>query len=335
MSRSSRTGDAIRVGVLGFGRWGRTWLPVLEAEPDVEVVAVAGGLSGATGPSGASSHPTLRTGVRHVGRWEDALDDLDAVLVTLPVPLHLAAAREAAARGLHVLLEKPAVLARGELAALEDVAARAPGVVMVCQNYRERPWARRVRVELTTLGPLTHVTVEIARRELLDGGRGALAHPLLDDLAIHHVDLLRHLTGQEAEVLAATSSRPPWTSYDGTPDAAALLRLSGGATVAMHGTWAARGRETPYDGDWTFRGERGLVEVRDLAVLRDDQVVAPARAVTPGVHDDTDLADVLRTFLAGIAGVPVLTDVAEHARSLRLLLDLRDATGLPPLGDAT
>lgn len=338
MSCDSRTGDAIRIGVLGFGRWGRTWLPVLETEPGVELVAVAGGRSDAAGHGrpGASPHPMLRTGVRHVGRWEDALDDLDAVVVTLPVPLHLAAARAAADRGLHVLLEKPAVLARGELAELEDVAARATGVVMVCQNYRERPWVRRVREELATLGALTHVTVEIARREFLDGGRGALPHPLLDDLAIHHVDLLRHLSGQEARVLAAVGSRPPWTTYDGDPDVAALLRLSGGATVAMHGTWTARGRETPYDGDWTFRGEHGLVEVRDLAVLRDGRVVAPALAAgaTPG-GDDSDLAEVLRTFLRGIAGAPVPTDVAEHGRSLRLLLDLRDATGLPQAGDAT
>ncbi|WP_454296441.1 Gfo/Idh/MocA family protein [Salana multivorans] len=340
MSRDTRTGEVrpARVGVLGFGRWGRTWLPVLEAARDVDVVVVAGGRrstaahDAADAATGASSRPTLRTGVRHVERWEDALDDLDAVVVTLPVPLHLAAAREAVARGLHVLLEKPAVLTREELAELAEVAAHAPGVVMVCQNYRERPWVSRVRAELASLGALVHVTVEVARREFLDGGRAALAHPFLDDLAIHHVDLLRHLTGQEADVLGAVGSRPPWTTYTGDPDLAALLRLTGGATVALHGTWAARGRETPYDGDWTFRGEHGLVEVRDLAVLRDGYVVAPAPATTPGVDDDADLAAVLRLFLAGVAGAPVATDVAEHGRSLRLLLDLRDAAGLPPVG---
>lgn len=314
----------LRVAVLGLGRWGRTWVPVLRREPDVVVAATAGGRR-----DGLDLH-----NVPHHDRAAGALAeaDVDAVLVTLPVAAHLGAVREAVTRGLHVLVEKPAVGTSEELDALREIAERArPAgtVVMVVQNYRERSWAREARAAVADLGELASVAVTVARTEVLDGGRDKLAHPLLDDLAIHHVDLLRHLTGREARVLAAVGHRPPWSAYAGVPDVAALLRLDGDVPVTYTGTWAARGRQTPYDGDWTIRGEHGSVEVRDLVVTRDGAPVAAHADASSDPDDDlpdADLGGVLRTFLRAVRGLgPVPTDVADHARSLELTLHLRDA----------
>ncbi|GAB2473847.1 hypothetical protein GCM10027063_13730 [Promicromonospora xylanilytica] len=310
----------LRIAVLGLGRWGRTWVPVLRREPDVVVAATAGGHRvGLNLPD-----------VPHHDRAAGALAaaDVDAVLVTLPVAAHLDAVCDAVDRGLHVLVEKPAVGTPAELAVLREVADRARlagTVVMVVQNYRERPWARTARTAVADLGEPSSVAVTVARTELLDGGRDALAHPLLDDLAIHHVDLMRYLTGREADVLAGVAHRPAWSAYTGTPDVTALLRLDGGVPVTYTGTWAARGAQTPYDGDWTFRGERGSVEVRDLVVTRDGRPVPTAA----GPHDDlpdADLGGVLRTFVRAAHGRgPVPTDVGDHARSLTLTFDLRGA----------
>ncbi|WP_162606403.1 Gfo/Idh/MocA family protein [Jiangella asiatica] len=313
---ATREHRPLRTAVLGLGRWGRTWLPVLDREPGVEVVLTAGGI-----PDGRP--------LAHLGDYRQALDqpDLDAVVVTLPVRLHLDAVVTAAERGLHVLVEKPAVADRAELDVLCSTAATAPSVVMVCQNYRERAWVAVVRHHLATLGRLSQVSIEVARGEFLDGGRARLPHPLLDDLAIHHLDLLRHLTAQDASVLAATSGRPPWTTYDGQPDVAALLRLDDGAIVTYRGTWAARGGETPYDGDWTLRGENGVIELRDLVVRRDGAVVADT-APRPLDPPDNDLAAVLHTFVAATRGGPVPTSAADHARSLGLVLSMREAAAV-------
>lgn len=309
----------LRVAVLGLGRWGRTWVPVLDREARTVVAATAGGRRDGL---------ELATGVPHHPSWVDAVDqqDLDAVVVTLPVPLHLEAVRRCVERGLHVLVEKPAVANAAELEQLRQVAAeaRAAGVVvMVGQNYRERRWAVATRDQVATLGPLHQVIVHVARTEFLDGGRATLPHPLLDDLAIHHLDLLRFFTGQDARVLEAATTRPPWTSYTGEPDVSALLTLTDGGLATYNATWAARGRQTPYDGDWTLRGEHGCVEVRDLTVLRDgDPVPVPAEPPTP----DADLAAVLRTFVAAVRDRgPVPTDVEDNARSLGLVFALRDA----------
>ena len=306
----------LRIAVLGLGRWGRTWIPVPQRNPDVVVAATAGGRRDGLGL--AADVPHDATAAEAIAR-----PGLDAVLVTLPVARHLEAVRTATGRGLHVLVEKPAVGTSAELAELRALAAGASTVVMVGQNYRERPWAVAAREQVAALGPLSQVHVDVARTELLDGGRGELAHPLLDDLAIHHLDLLRHLTGEEASVVAAFSGRPPWSAYPGLSDVTAVLRLAGGAAVTYAGTWAARGRQTPYDGDWTFRGAHGCVEVRDLVVSRDGQRVPLAAA---DEVPDADLGGVLRTFVAAVRdGAPVPTDVEDHARSLGLTLALRNA----------
>jgi predicted dehydrogenase len=322
------TDRPLRMAVLGLGRWGRTWVPVLRRTPGVVVAATAGGRRDGLDLPGVPHHD------RAAGALAAA--DVDAVLVTLPVAAHLDAVRDAVDRGLHVLVEKPAVGTSAELEALRTVAERARRagtVLMVVQNYRERPWARAARAAVADLGELASVAVTVARTELLDGGRDALAHPLLDDLAIHHLDLLRHLTGREADVLTAVAHRPSWSAYTGSPDVTALLELDGGVPVTYTGTWAARGRETPYDGDWAFRGERGCVEVRDLVVTRDG-VPVPLRAGTaegsPDDAPDADLGGVLHTFLRAVRGRgPVPTDVDDHACSLGLTLSLRDVAVRP------
>jgi predicted dehydrogenase len=311
-----------RVAVLGMGRWGRAWAHVINRADEASLAVTAGG------------RPCESENVRpprHFSDYRDAIEaaDADAVVITLPVQLHLDAVRRAAARGLHVLCEKPAVPNRTELRELEDLAESTPTLIAIDQNYRQRPWVDAVRRSLPWIGRLAHVSIEFAQPEFLDGGRGNLAHPLIADMAIHHVDLLRHLTGQDARVVAALSGRPRGTQYRGEPDLSAVLALEDKASVTYSGTWSARGRATPWDGDWLFRGENGSIAVTGLEVTLDlgtrPQLVAPAQAV----EDDSDLARVLQQFRRSAAGDPAENvPVSDNARSLSLVFDLADAVGL-------
>ena len=311
-----------RVAVLGMGRWGRVWADVIDRADGASLLATAGSRPW----EGCHERPP-----QHFADYRDAIEaaDADAVVVTLPVHLHLDAARRAAARGLHVLCEKPAVPSRRELRELEDLAESTPTLITVDQNYRQRPWVDAVRRSLPRIGRIAHVSIEFAQPEFLDGGRGDLAHPLIADMAIHHVDLLRHLTGQDARVVAALSGRPMGTQYRGEPDLSAVLALEDKASVTYSGTWSARGHTTPWDGDWLIRGENGSIAVTGLEVSLDlgtgPQLVAPAKHV----EDYSDLARVLQQFRRSAAG-DAAEDVplSDNARSLALVFDLADAVGL-------
>lgn len=312
-----------KVAILGMGRWGRTWHRVLDGEPDAEVVAVA-----------------VRPGASAIDLPDvDVFDDLgaaldveglDAAIVTLPVGVHLDAIRAALTRGIPVLCEKPAVATRSEIVELEELASREGALVRINQNYRLRPWVAAVRAHLPSIGRLHQVEVAFAQPEFPEGGRDRLAHPLLADMAIHHIDLLRHLTGREADVLDAWTAREPSTSFAGSTDLEAELLLEGGAGVAYKGTWAARGATTPWDGDWVFAGDRGTLTVRDLAVDVDAGDVPRRVATTEPPDGDEDLAVAWREFARAIDGAESAgVAVADNARSLTLVFDLAEAAGIP------
>lgn len=304
----------IGVAILGMGRWGRAWERVLRSAPQTRVVAT----------SRSAQCPDFSDAI--------AADGVEAVIVTLPVELHLEAVRQAVSAGMQVLCEKPAVPSRSDLEALQALASTSDSVVRVCQNYRARSWALRARASVEDLGPLTHVSADFAQREFLEGGRGTLRHPLLADLSIHHLDLLRWLTGQEARVLAARSARPGWSQYLGESDVAVLLELEGGASATYTATWSSRGTSTPWDGTWSIRGERGSVEVVDGRVrVRRGEHLVEHWATREG--DDRDLLRVWEDFSAVIDGQSVergsaAVTVAEHALSLGLVLDVAEAAGV-------
>jgi D-galactose 1-dehydrogenase len=107
-----------RIGIIGFGKIAQDQhLPVLQANPAFEVVAVASqrGLKAEGVPHAFSDYRTMLT----------ETPDLDAVAIcTPPQPRH-AIAREALLAGKHVLLEKPPAATLSELVDLERIAAAA------------------------------------------------------------------------------------------------------------------------------------------------------------------------------------------------------------------
>jgi predicted dehydrogenase len=137
--------------------------------------------------------------------------------------------------------------------------------VMVAQNYRFRRQSRALGelVRAGTLGRLAAIRCE-CRRDLRAAWisprdwRGRMPHPYVLDMAVHHVDLVRSITGQEIAEVDARSWRSPDGPFRHHPTVAALLTLVDGTPVSYEGTWAeALGRETSWNGDWELVGSRG------------------------------------------------------------------------------
>lgn len=260
-----RKGQLVRdvsILVLGTGFWGSEWLRAISSVDGVNVAGTAGQVS--TVPEGVELAP----GYRHYGDYKTAIDesDADAVLVVLPIALHTDAVLRAVESGRHVICEKPVAPTAADVARiLASAEAHPDQVVMVNQNYRWRSWARSVRAKIAdgTVGTVAHVNVRFSQRELLAGGRGDLDNPLLQDMSIHHFDLLRYLTGKNAVEIFARAHRPPWSDYAGAPGLDALITMVDGIRVNYSGSWAGRGPATTWDGDWSIQGELGLLSVVD------------------------------------------------------------------------
>jgi predicted dehydrogenase len=300
-----------------MGRWGETWCRVLADEPDATVTVVAGRRAAARDDLGD---------VRGVADFREALasDDIDAVIVALPIELHLPAVRAAVERGLPTLCEKPLAGSRDEIAASAGIAVR------VNQNYRLREWVHPVRELLPSLGRIERVEMRFAQPEFPGGGRDRLAHPLLADMAVHHLDLLRFLTGQEVVVRSAVADRPADCALAGLASVMAALELDDGTEVSYDATWASRSGETPWDGDWLFHGENGQLRVHDLAVDADFGQGPTRIATTRPPIADSDLALAWREFTAAVEGDEEAgVGVGDSARSMSLVLDISEAAGVP------
>jgi predicted dehydrogenase len=256
----------ISIAVLGTGFWGSEWLRTLPLIDDAVIAATAG--------HGAPEIPPevrLAPGYRHFDDYKEAIAEstADAVVIALPTPLHADAILRCIEAGRHVLCEKPLAQSREEVAALLAAASERPDlVVMVQQNYRRRPWAQLVRSKIAdgTIGTIAHIAVRFRQPEMLVGIRAALDNPLLQDMGIHHMDLLRFLAGGNAVEIYAREHRPVWSEFQGRPNLDAVITMEDGAQVSYSGSWAGRGRFTEWDGDWLIEGDRGLLEVTDLEV---------------------------------------------------------------------
>ncbi len=170
------------------------------------------------------------------------------------------------AGGLPCLVEKPAGRGSGDIERLNEAAARggtiwAPGFL-----NRLTPAARRIRrlvVEEQAIGRVQSIEARMVtssvrqrnpghwlfRREVAGGG-------ILHWLAIHHVDLVRYLTGQEfgsVSGFTATFNR----EIDVEDMAAISFTLQGGALGSLHAGYVLRQRYG--DIGITLRGDLGEI----------------------------------------------------------------------------
>jgi predicted dehydrogenase len=321
----------MRVLQVGLGGWGRSWAELVATTPGVQLA----GCVDASEAALAWAQETLQVAADALALELDAAlatIPCDAVLLVTPPATHRALAEAALAAGRHVLCEKPLATSLDDARAMAEAAERAGRVLMVSQNYRFRPMPRAVRrlIDAGSIGPLLHIAIRCLRdaRTLLAPGdfRFGMPHVYARDMAIHHFDLLRAVTGQEVASLYAHSWRAFDSPFAYDASLACLLKLQGGASVSYTGDFAARGAETSWNGDWELVGEAGRIvwsgEATDwltgtVAVQRWGEALMPVALPSLAVTDRRAvllaLAEALQT------GQPVETDARDNIRSLALV----------------
>jgi predicted dehydrogenase len=115
--------DRLRVGVAGVHGHGRSHVDAVLATADLELVAVAD-------PRGGGDVPSSTRVYADAAAMIDAVE-LDAVVLSTPIPSHAGLTRLALRRGAHVLLEKPPVPSVADHHALVSAADAASRAVQV------------------------------------------------------------------------------------------------------------------------------------------------------------------------------------------------------------
>ncbi len=330
---------------VGVGAWGASWASEVASSAHWELVALVDLDREQLARVGD------RAGVAETSRFETlaaarAEMQADAVLVVAPPALHGPLALEALEAGMHCLVEKPLSPSIGEARDLVKRADETGRLLMASQNYRFGRGYRTVQAQVRggALGRVEAIQVDFRRTPLFHGFRLELEEPLLVDMAVHHLDQVRGLlNGQPVEV-RARSFNPSWSAFSGNASALVEVVTDDGAIVAYSGTWAGRGPETTWNGDWFLQGSGGALswsgnEVRLFPPVAEPQGKIARRLSRPAgkripLQDvaETERAGVLAEFAAAIRdGREAETSGRDNLLTLELVFAAVEAaaTGLP------
>lgn len=325
----------MRMVQVGLGSWGRSWAGVVRDAESVELGAVVDKSPEAR--AFAEGELGLASGNVY-GTLTEALSgtDCDAVLVVTPPATHNSVTMEALQAGKNVLCEKPLDTTIDGASALTEAAKGADRVLMVSQNYHFNASFRAAQraVRDGSLGALLSVKVSCRRdvRALFppDDFRYRMRHPYAMDMAIHHLDMLRAMTGRDVRWILARSWRAPDSPFEHHPEVAAVIELHDGTPVIYEGTWAARDPETSWNGDWELVGEKGRMiwadpadEDRNAGGVVLEPWGEPPRPVEQPRLALTERAAVLQAFRAAVHnGTEPETAASDNIRSLAATLGL-------------
>jgi UDP-N-acetylglucosamine 3-dehydrogenase len=183
----------LRGAVLGLGMIGRHHARLLQALPEVEFV-------GAVDPDG-DRFGAVHDGAR-IFASVDELPEVDFAIVAVPTEGHLAAVRTLAARGTHVLVEKPLAATSAEAQELIGVVRDAGVHAAVGHVERFNPALLELRRRLSELGEVLLIRTERVGPfpdRVRDVG-------VVKDLGTHDLDLVCWLGGAPIALLAAQTA---------------------------------------------------------------------------------------------------------------------------------
>lgn len=314
--------------VVGAGDISQLWFPPLAAHQDLRVVAVV------------ERRPEVaHERLERYGVQAEVDTDLEAslarhrpdVVVDLVVPAaRQAVIRAALSAGAHVLCEKPLAATLDQARDLVRAASDAQRVLMVSQNRRWEPHHAAVRSAVASgvLGDLVAVYGDFFSAAHFGGFRAEMDSPLLLDMAVHHLDLVRFFTGLDATSVYAEEFWPNGSWYRGAASATVSATLGENVHLSYRGSWVAEGHQTDHNGHWRIVGSRGTllyeygraprVELAgDRSGLVRGVIEVPVAVPTLAHQQQAGAIDAFVRAVRGEAAAP--TSAADNLRTLELV----------------
>ena len=199
----------VRIGLIGAGGMGRAHVERIEKElAGGKVVAVADlnveGAEAVAGPLGAKAYAS--------GPELIADPDVDAVLIATFGKVHAPDVIAAVKAGKYVLCEKPLATTTEDCIAIMEAEAQAGKRLVTVGFMRRFDKGYQEMAALRQSGELGYPTLVHCRHRNPTVPEGYTTRNMIDDTAIHEIDICRYLLGEEIasvriDVPRATSRR--------------------------------------------------------------------------------------------------------------------------------
>jgi predicted dehydrogenase len=274
----STQSDGIRIGVVGVGYWGSKHVRVLRSTSGVaSVVGIDERFTGTDGSLGQVDCDLV--GYRNI---EEALPNVDALVIATNPSSHARLGMQAIAAGKHVLIEKPLATTSAEARLLVE-AAEAAGVVLMPGHTLEHNGAvhkLRDLVRRRELGRLYYLDFARLNLGLYQPDVGVIL-----DLAPHDISIANFVLGSRPTTVTTWGSRHVHNEFE---DVAHLLLdyADIGVRAYIHISWLSPQKVRRV----TAVGSKKMAVYNDLAV--DERIRVYDKAAVPPEDFDGPLSKV-------------------------------------------
>lgn len=268
--------DKIKVLVLGLGNFGHSWATsVLPACSDYA------DLAGVVEKQKDKWHGIEDS----IPKFEDitlALEETepDLVINVTPPNMHYELSALLLRKNIAVLCEKPIADNYENAINMGKVLKETNGFLMIGENYRYHSVFREAKkiLQEKNLGKIHHVQCSF-RHYHPDYSmlyHGALEHPLLEDVAIHHLDLARYLSDKEPVRVWCKEFSAEYSWYDYRPASAVIVtEMTNNVFFHYTGTLASPVSSTDWNGNWEIECDYGVMKIENdkIFILKDDKMI--------------------------------------------------------------
>jgi predicted dehydrogenase len=254
----------VKVGLVGYGWWGRTIAAQIATSSWLKLVAVV------------ETDPTVRAAMAQDAATASCMvtsdfsaflntPGLDAVILCSPHTFHADQIVAAAQAGKHVFCEKPLCMtladAKRAIASCEQNAR----IIGIGHERRFEPAVLQLRADIAAgkLGTILQIEGNFSQDKFFalpkDNWRLSNKHAPVGPLTatgIHLVDLAIAILGPAEAVWARLATRG--SDFENGDTLGLMLAFPGGANALISAILA-----TPFEGRFTVYGSKGWVEIRD------------------------------------------------------------------------
>lgn len=250
----------------GLGGRGLYWLDNARRHSDVDIVAFVEPYEGSI-TRAVEKHYVARDTIFASLDEAIAHSDADFVLDVTPPSVHPEVAFKAFENGLHVIGEKP-LSDNFEVAKKVAAASHAAGLThMITQNYRfgGLPRTSRRVLDEGLIGKPGQCDIRFYMNWADLPGSHYVTEPymLINDMMVHHFDLVRYVTNEDPISVTAQTWNQPWGWHAGDACHSILFQFESGLRVTHVANGAAVGSRTTYNGDWRIEGPQGSLDWKD------------------------------------------------------------------------
>ncbi|CAL1690162.1 Myo-inositol 2-dehydrogenase [Brevundimonas subvibrioides] len=236
----------LKVGVAGVGVMGRNHARVLSDIRDFDVTTIFD-MDDLTAKGVADLYDA--TPVTTAQAFVDA--GLDAAVVSTPNRTHADLSVALLEKGVHVLVEKPIAATVADARRMIDAAKANDRVLMVGQVERFNPAVEAVK---RAIADEQVISIQITRVGPFPPRMGEVG--VVIDLAVHDIDIIRHLTGSEVAEVQPQLAR---TRAEREDTALLQFRMDNGVIAHITTNWV-----TPYKVRTLQVATQGKFVVADL-----------------------------------------------------------------------